>query len=127
MRSFRAAWWHRLTALRDASGARSPRRAPGRPRLAPELLEGRTVPSAAAPNDPFLFAPVDPSAPLALHLHPHLTILVNGSPVTVPAGIGIKAAGDLPLHTHDASGTIHVESPGARTFTLADFFAVWGR
>jgi hypothetical protein len=91
------------------------------------LLEGRTVPSTVAPNDPFLFAPVDPSAPLALHLHPHLTILVNGRPVTVPAGIGMKAAGDLPLHTDDASGTVHVESPVARTFTLADFFAVWGR
>jgi hypothetical protein len=74
-----------------------------------------------------LFAPVDRSAPLALHIHPHLTILVNGSPVTVPAGIGIKAGGDLPLHTHDASGTIHIDSPAARTFTLADFFAVWGR
>jgi hypothetical protein len=91
------------------------------------LLEGRTVPSTVAPNAPFLFAPVHPSAPLALHIHPHLTILVNGRPVTVPAGIGIKAAGDLPVHTDDASGSIHVESPVARAFTLADFFAVWGR
>jgi hypothetical protein len=33
----------------------------------------------------------------------------------------------LPLHTHDSSGIIHVESPLSRTFLLGDFFAVWGR
>jgi hypothetical protein len=32
--------------------------------------------------------------------------------VPVPAGIGIDpAVGFAPLHTHDASGVIHVESP----------------
>ena len=30
-----------------------------------------------------------------------------------------------PLHTHDSSGKIHVESPEKRDFTLADLFAVW--
>ena len=45
----------------------------------------------------------------------------------VPAGIGIDSAvGFAPLHTHDASGVIHVESPTARTYTLGDLFAVWG-
>jgi hypothetical protein len=131
MRLVRAAWRRLLNAFHGAGPSRRPRRASGRPRPAVESLEDRTVPSTVpptvAPNDPFLFTPVDPSAPLALHIHPHLTILVNGSPVRVPAGIGIQTAGDLPLHTHDASGTIHVESPAARTFILADFFAVWGR
>jgi hypothetical protein len=47
--------------------------------------------------------------------------------VPVPAGIGIDpAVGFAPLHTHDASGVIHVESPTVRTYTLGQFFAVWG-
>jgi hypothetical protein len=45
----------------------------------------------------------------------------------VPAGIGIDpAVGYAPLHTHDPSGVIHVESPTVRTYTLGQFFAVWG-
>jgi hypothetical protein len=45
----------------------------------------------------------------------------------VPAGIGIDpAVGFAPLHTHDSSGVIHVESPTVRTYTLGQFFAVWG-
>ena len=47
--------------------------------------------------------------------------------MTVPAGIGIDpAVGFAPLHTHDASGVIHVESPTVRGYTLGEFFAVWG-
>jgi hypothetical protein len=45
----------------------------------------------------------------------------------VPAGIGIDTrAGTIsPLHTHDDSGVIHVESPTESTFSLAQFFAEW--
>ncbi|HUA09459.1 MAG TPA: hypothetical protein VMA98_09305 [Candidatus Acidoferrales bacterium] len=65
------------------------------------------------------------------HIHVHLAIEHAGKPVTVPANIGIVQAAGLVLclywlHTHDDSGTIHVEAPGGN-FTLADFFAVWGR
>ena len=31
------------------------------------------------------------------------------------------------LHTHAADGIIHIESPVHRTFTLGDFFDVWGQ
>ena len=45
----------------------------------------------------------------------------------MPADIGIDpAAGYAPLHTHDSSGVIHVESPTVRTYTLGELFAVWG-
>jgi hypothetical protein len=30
------------------------------------------------------------------------------------------------LHTHTPDGIIHIEAPIPRTFTLGDFFAVWG-
>ena len=65
-----------------------------------------------------------------VHIHAKLSIVDRGKPVPVPAGIGfVNAAGVVLclywLHTHDDSGTIHVEAPGG-TYTLADFFAVWG-
>jgi len=31
------------------------------------------------------------------------------------------------LHTHDASGIVHVEAPQQRDFTLGQFFAIWGQ
>ena len=31
------------------------------------------------------------------------------------------------LHTHTDDGIIHIESPVQRTFTLGDFFAIWGQ
>jgi hypothetical protein len=64
----------------------------------------------------------------ALHIHVHLDLFVDGRRVTVPAGVGIDR--DLqfisPLHTHDATGIVHVESPTVRTFTLGELFDVWG-
>jgi hypothetical protein len=64
----------------------------------------------------------------ALHTHQHLDLYVDGRRVTVPAGIGIDESNGFisPLHTHDVSGVIHVESPDVRQFTLGQFFAVWG-
>jgi hypothetical protein len=64
----------------------------------------------------------------ALHIHPHLSILVNGRSITVPTGIGISYADQAmaALHTHDTAGTIHVESPEVRDYTLGQFFDVWG-
>jgi len=65
-----------------------------------------------------------------LHIHQHLDVYVHGNRVTVPAGIGIGVDGQRvffsPLHTHDASGVVHVESPVVKEFTLGQFFAVWG-
>ncbi len=64
----------------------------------------------------------------ALHIHQHLDIIVNGTPADVPAGIGINETARFisPLHTHDETGVIHVESDDVRDFTLGDFFDVWG-
>ncbi|HXF74041.1 MAG TPA: hypothetical protein VNO79_15705 [Actinomycetota bacterium] len=62
----------------------------------------------------------------AMHIHAHLDLFVDGAPVAVPADVGITSSTHAPLHTHDASGVIHVESALARTFTLGEFFDVWG-
>ena len=59
------------------------------------------------------------------HIHPTITIVVNGENQVVPADIGIRGGCMNALHTHDMSGLVHVEAPERRDFTLGDFFAVW--
>jgi hypothetical protein len=71
--------------------------------------------------------PLSPVEGAVIHIHQHLDLDVNGRQVTVPTGIGIDPeVGYAPLHTHDPNGVIHVESPTVRTYTLGEFFAVWG-
>jgi hypothetical protein len=84
------------------------------------------------------------------HVHAHLDVFVDGKPITVPAGIGIKiddphvrrfdepdgiAYGGIdlcnvpcisPLHTHDATGIIHTESSESGSTTLGQLFTEWG-
>jgi hypothetical protein len=64
----------------------------------------------------------------ALHTHEHLDIIINGQKIIVPADIGVNdAAGfSAPIHTHDETAIIHVESPIVRTFNLGQFFDIWG-
>jgi hypothetical protein len=77
------------------------------------------------------------------HIHAHLTIFVRGTARRVPAGIGIAPPYELAatrqgafvagascfmwLHTHSADGIIHTESPVKRTYTLGEFFDIWGQ
>jgi hypothetical protein len=63
-----------------------------------------------------------------LHIHQHLDLYINGQHPPVPAKLGIDPGGAFisPLHTHDTTGVIHVESPTQSSFTLGQFFAVWG-
>jgi hypothetical protein len=79
---------------------------------------------------------------LLFHIHAHLTLFVNGAARRVPYGVGIRGAQVTTtpagpyvsggtcfywLHTHAADGIIHIESSIARTYTLGDFFDVWGQ
>jgi hypothetical protein len=77
------------------------------------------------------------------HIHAHLTIFVRGGARQIPAGIGIAppleveetptgafvagASCFMWLHTHSADGIIHTESPITRTYTLGEFFDIWGQ
>lgn len=77
------------------------------------------------------------------HIHAHLTIFVDGIPRQVPAGVGIAPPYEVEqtpsgrfiagatcfmwLHTHSADGVIHTESPIRRTYTLGNFFDIWGQ
>ena len=79
-------------------------------------------------------------ANLLEHIHVHLTVLIDGASVPVPAGIGIgepvdagggffsSAVGvDSPLHTHTADGIVHIEAdlPSQLQLTLGQFFDEW--
>lgn len=76
---------------------------------------------------------------LKVHIHAHLALFYQGEQIAIPQGIGIVKPlreqsgfvgggnGFYWLHTHDATGIIHVESPDERKYTLGNFFNVWGR
>jgi hypothetical protein len=63
-----------------------------------------------------------------VHIHQHLDLFVNGRKIPVPAFIGIGPGGTFltEIHTHDASGIVHVESPTKTPFTLGQMFCEWG-
>ncbi len=80
--------------------------------------------------------PCETSEQVAMHVHTHLTVIVRGKVVQVPEYIGFApSAGTICLywlHTHDASGIIHIEAadasaPSGGPYTLGMFFDIWGQ
>jgi hypothetical protein len=76
----------------------------------------------------------------AYHRHVYVGILIQGKQVALPDGIGMMNPGALGstgfvnsatcfyyIHTHDRSGYVHVEPSGVVSYTLGDFFKVWGQ
>jgi hypothetical protein len=66
---------------------------------------------------------------LAVHYHAHIDLMIRGKSVTVPSGIGIDFPKKKisPLHTHDETGIVHIESAEDTPFTLGQFFTEWGQ
>ena len=82
---------------------------------------------------------------MPMHNHVSLNVTIDGKPTIVPASIGITQTGIFadpslfgdhsldkygmegmsPLHTHDYSGVIHVESNTVRNYTLGEFLDIW--
>lgn len=61
-----------------------------------------------------------------LHTHSLVQLSVLGEPQPVPANIGVGTTFISPIHTHDDTGIVHVESNTPGTFTLGQLFDVWG-
>jgi len=103
------------------------------PSVAPTVAAGaESAPPWNAPSDPAARAKAAGLTMLSSegtveHIHSHLSVTVDGANVQVPALLGIdeKAASISPLHTHDTSGIVHVESPVKTTFTLGQVFTEW--
>jgi hypothetical protein len=64
-----------------------------------------------------------------LHIHQHLVIFDHGKEVPIPPNVGQRPLSDCLywVHTHTPDGIIHIEAPRDRTFTLGDFFRIWGQ
>ncbi len=90
-------------------------------------------PSAGGNSQPGLGSSIDgiqcEPEMVQIHFHAHLTLIQDGAEVPVPAGVGISPAAHCLywLHTHSADGIIHIESPYQRSFTLGQFFDIWGQ
>jgi hypothetical protein len=67
-----------------------------------------------------------PAEGTVLHIHEHLDMIINGQSATVPSQLGIATTFFSPIHTHDSTGVIHVESPVTKDFKLSQFFDEWG-
>ena len=82
------------------------------------------------------------SPPPAYHVHAHVSLYVKGEQIAIPAGIGVVnpiltnnyVNFDVnkcfyEMHTHDATGVIHVHANNGknRPLTLGQLFDVWGQ
>ncbi len=64
-----------------------------------------------------------------MHWHAELSIYINGAKQEIPANIGIGRA-HQPIHTHDATGIIHLEFEGLvlkDDIKLGRFFKIWDK
>ncbi len=61
---------------------------------------------------------------LVIHSHPTLAITISGVPQTLP--VTYSDSCQQPIHTHDSSGILHVETDQNVNYTLGDWFLLWG-
>jgi len=64
-----------------------------------------------------------------IHWHPHLSVVIKGQVQEIPVDIGLGVV-EKPIHTHDATGKIHLEFPSIvrkGDITLGQFFKIWGK
>src|SRR5437867_941165 len=57
---------------------------------------------------------------------PTIQIYINGESHPVPANIGVSGSCIRPINTRGPAGVIHVDAFENRTYTVGDFFLVWG-
>lgn len=61
------------------------------------------------------------------HIHALLSIYRNGQRLALPDSIGRGSGCNYEMHTHDGSGVLHIETDVPKTFTLGQFFSLWGQ
>ncbi len=103
-----------------------------RPEPEPAVMR-ETAPPWAAPRDAisYIAAAGAPELSLGDDADPwilRIEVTVDGTPVEVPAHIGVdrRRAIQAPLHTHDVGGEVWLEGEGNHDATLGQFFTLWG-
>ncbi|HEX9375632.1 MAG TPA: hypothetical protein VGB19_05255 [Actinomycetota bacterium] len=120
-----------IIALIVANGGGGPTKLPN-PRSLPGINVGPAPwpPETAhlADRDKLIGLPPLGQEVTEVHFHQNLLVYVHGQREPVPFGVGQdQAAGTLAeIHTHDATGTIHIEAAADRDFNLQMVFDVWG-
>lgn len=67
---------------------------------------------------------------LVTHTHVSLSIEIDGEQYPVGPNVGISDSmceGMRGVHTHDDSGTLHIETPSTMDAPLGAFFQIWGK
>ncbi|MBB5444871.1 MULTISPECIES: hypothetical protein [unclassified Paraburkholderia] len=67
-----------------------------------------------------------PDMSVLYHVHAHLAIIKDGQWLALPMNVGILSQCTYEMHTHDNTGIIHIEAPNLKTYTLGEFFDIWG-
>jgi hypothetical protein len=67
-----------------------------------------------------------PGAETRVRALAHLDVFVDGRAVTVPAGVGVRPTCSYWVRTTAADGVVTIGSPQRRSFTLGNFFDIWG-
>lgn len=62
----------------------------------------------------------------AYHRHALVTVYKDGVRLGPPDNVG-RGACEYELHTHDLTGMVHIHSDVPKTFTLGQFFGLWGQ
>jgi hypothetical protein len=88
---------------------------------------GQWKPGAEEDTRKLAFVCTAHGSTISFHIHPVLTIVVNGEQIVIPANVGVTPDCMRTIHTHTGDGVIHIEAPEAHDFTLGDFFAVWNQ
>ncbi|HEY0798652.1 MAG TPA: hypothetical protein VGD50_05850 [Candidatus Baltobacteraceae bacterium] len=92
-------------------------------------MQAPLAPAAAGTGQPVDGISCDANEGALFHIHQHLALYVSGATQTVPGQIGIPPYGNCIywLHTHQPDGIIHIEAPVYRSFSLGNFFDIWGQ
>ena len=90
------------------------------------IAQGQTPANAAYP--PIDSATCDSNEHFDVHIHAHVSIYIDGKPVTIPAQVGIAPDSSCLywLHTHSSDGVIHIEAPNGLSITLKNLLDIWG-
>jgi hypothetical protein len=83
-------------------------------------------PAWVGPTDRAMIGGISCTGTGVYHQHSLVSIYKDGVRIGPPNNVG-HAACSYELHTHDVTGMVHLHSDVEKTFTLGQFFALWGQ